>query len=260
MSIHHDVYHYFIELFLVRPGDGREYVYSPVDVNVTLHCAVTSMELSWEVDDLSFYTPFHIHRLHSRGIFQTEAVTSSDGGTTSNVTVFGNLDENNGSRICCQSQRDSVSDIVKECTIIIIYGKKNIVTQYIKCIMIFLEIGPPSPPELVQLQFNVSTLQVNISWTAVTVTGVDQNYTVYFDKEKVETIHSFYFYHQYTSDSKIRCSVYVTAMNGAGESDPSNNVTIPSLPDIGPVTASLSHQVWKSAGGEIMVNVSFKVS
>ena len=111
-----------------------------------------------------------------------------------------------------------------------------------------------------RLQFNVSTLQVNISWTAATVTGVDQNYTVYFDKEKVETIHSIYSYQQNTSDSKIRCSVYITAVNGAGESDPSNNVTIPSLPDIGPVTASLSHQVWKSASGEIMVNVSFKAS
>ena len=48
-------------------------------------------------------------------------------------------------------------------------------------------------------------------------------------------------------------------MNGAGESAPSNNVTIPSLPDIAPVTASLRHQVWKSEG-ETMVNVSFEVS
>ena len=111
-----------------------------------------------------------------------------------------------------------------------------------------------------RLQFNGKALEINISWTAVAVTGVDQNYTIYFDKEKVETIHSFYSYQQNTSDSKIRCSAYVTSVNGAGESDPSNNVTIPSLPDIGPVTASLSHQVWKSAGGEIMVNISFMVS
>ena len=48
-------------------------------------------------------------------------------------------------------------------------------------------------------------------------------------------------------------------MNGAGESDSSNNVTIPSLPDIAPVTDSLRHQVWKS-DGEIMVSVSFEVS
>ena len=48
------------------------------------------------------------------------------------------------------------------------------------------------------------------------------------------------------------------AVNGAGESDPSNNVSIPSLPDIGPVTASLTHQVWKY-DREIRVNVSFEV-
>ena len=105
--------------------------------------------------------------------------------------------------------------------------------------------------------------QVNISWTATPVMGVDQNYTVFFDSEIADTVKAqfnYYIYEQNTADSKIRCSSYVTAVNGAGESDPSNNVTIPSLPDIGPVTASLSHQVWKSAGGEIMVNVSFRVS
>ena len=90
--------------------------------------------------------------------------------------------------------------------------------------------------------------------------GVDQNYTIFFDSQMAESIQPFYVYNQNISDSKIRCSAFVTAVNGAGESDPSNNVTIPSLPDIGPVTASLSHQVWKSAGGEIVVNVSFKVT
>ena len=90
---------------------------------------------------------------------------------------------------------------------------------------------------------------------------VDQNYTTNFELYEVEeTAQNYYLFRQNTSDSEILCSVYVTAVNGAGESDPSNNVTIPSLPDIGPVTASLSHQVWKSAGGEIMINVSFKVS
>ena len=37
------------------------------------------------------------------------------------------------------------------------------------------------------------------------------------------------------------------------------NVSIPSLPDIGPVTASLTHQVRKH-DGEIRVNVPFDVS
>ena len=103
--------------------------------------------------------------------------------------------------------------------------------------------------------------QVNISWKATPLMGVNQNYTILLDNSQVIDItEHYYLYIQNTSDSKIRCIAYVTAVNGAGESDPSNNVTIPSLPDIGPVTASLSHQVWKSAGGEIMVNVSFKVT
>ena len=88
--------------------------------------------------------------------------------------------------------------------------------------------------------------------------GVDQNYTIVFDTyTTVTTVQLYYTFQQNTSD--IKCSVYIIAVNGAGESDPSNNVSIPSLPDIGPVTASLTHQVWKY-DGEIRVNISFQVS
>ena len=88
--------------------------------------------------------------------------------------------------------------------------------------------------------------------------GVNQSYTVTFDSGMlVDTLDRYYVYQQ--SLFAIRCVAYVKAVNGAGESDPSNNVTIPSLPDIEPVTASLTHQVWKS-NGQIMVNVSFEVS
>ena len=100
---------------------------------------------------------------------------------------------------------------------------------------------------------------VNISWTSTNEEGVEQNYTIVFDSHTAETTHLYYIYHQNISDSYVDCSVYVTAVNGAGESDPSNNVTIPSLPDIGPVAASLTHKVWKY-GGEIMIYVSFEVS
>ena len=110
------------------------------------------------------------------------------------------------------------------------------------------------------VQYNVEVSgSFNISWTATTMRGVDQNYFIYMDTLTVKTTKFYYIYHQNTSDSEVVCFAYITAVNGAGVSDPSNNVTIPSLPDIGPVTASLSHQVWKSADGEIMVNVSFKV-
>ena len=71
-----------------------------------------------------------------------------------------------------------------------------------------------------------------------------------------ETTQRYYIYQQNTS--YIKCSAYIIAVNGAGESDPSNNVSIPLLPDIGPVTASLTHQVWKY-DGEIRINVTFEV-
>ena len=51
---------------------------------------------------------------------------------------------------------------------------------------------------------------------------------------------------------------YVVAVSGADGSDPSNNVSIPLLPDIGSVMDSLTHQVWKH-DGKIRVNVSFQV-
>ena len=98
---------------------------------------------------------------------------------------------------------------------------------------------------------------INISWMATTMIGMDQNYMIVLDMYTLETTQLCYIYQQNTSD--IKCSAYVIAVNGAGESDPSNNVSIPSLPDIGPVTASLTHQVWKY-DGEIRVNASFEVS
>ena len=103
---------------------------------------------------------------------------------------------------------------------------------------------------------------INISWIATTMTGVNQSYVIVFDNHIIiKTTHLYHIFHpEITSaDSTANCGLaFVKAVNGAGESDPSNNVSIPSLPDIGPVTASLIHQVWKY-DGEIRVNVSFQV-
>ena len=91
--------------------------------------------------------------------------------------------------------------------------------------------------------------------------GVDQNYTITFDTYVAETTQQTYYVYQ-LNITNVRCGTFlafIKAVNGAGESDPSNNVSIPSLPDIGPVTASLTHQVWKH-NGEIRVNISFDVS
>ena len=120
---------------------------------------------------------------------------------------------------------------------------------------------PTSPEIILSVSFvhNENLSFTIISWTAATMMTVAQNYTLVFDSHTVETTRLYHIYYQKTTNSLIDCIVYVTAVNGAGESDPSNNVTIPSLPDIGPVTDSLTHQVWKS-GCEIMINVSFGVS
>ena len=37
----------------MRPGDGKKFVYSPVDVNATLHCAVNNTIPVWEIDGLA---------------------------------------------------------------------------------------------------------------------------------------------------------------------------------------------------------------
>ena len=107
---------------MVTPGDGNEFVYSPVDVNATLHCTVNNTDLSWDIDTLNFENSVGRLRLHSRGIFQTEPVTSSAGVTTSFVTVLGRVPVNNNSRICCQSVVDNRELHVNHTTLIF-YGK-----------------------------------------------------------------------------------------------------------------------------------------
>ena len=89
---------------------------------------------------------------------------------------------------------------------------------------------------------------------------IHHNYSIVFESRTAKISELYYIYELSTFANKCGLFLaYVTAVNRAGESDPSNNVTIPSLPDIGPSTASLRHQVWKD-NGEIMVNVSFYVS
>ena len=92
------------------------------------------------------------------------------------------------------------------------------------------------------------------------MTGVNQTYIIVFNDYRVEVVNTFY-QKLSPADPSTNCGLflaYVIAVNGAGESDPSDNVSIPSLPDIRPVTESLTHQVWKY-NGEIRVNISFKV-
>ena len=95
------------------------------------------------------------------------------------------------------------------------------------------------------------------------MTGVNQSYIIVFNKHIIKTTYHYHIFYQEitTAYSIANCRLYlafVKAVNGAGESDPSTNVSIPSLPDIGPVTASLTYQVWKY-DGQIRVNISLQV-
>ena len=125
-------------------------------------------------------------------------------------------------------------------------------------------LGRPSPPTQVSIHNAGGVNLINISWTVTTMTGVNQSYIIVFDAHIIKTTYLYHIFHQQITsvDSIVNCGLYlayVEAVNEAGESDPSNNVSIPSLPDIGPVTASLTHQVWKY-DGEIRVNISFEVT
>ena len=108
-------------MFIERPGGGEDFVYSPVDVNATFHCAVNNTILFWDIDMLFFDNAIHGGILNSREIFQSEQVTSSDGVTRSNVTVFGSLMDNNNTRICCQSLVGN--EVYQNCTTLILYGR-----------------------------------------------------------------------------------------------------------------------------------------
>ena len=66
---------------------------------------------------------------------------------------------------------------------------------------------------------------------------------------RINTTERFYTYEDQRITSNVQFLVYVKAVKGAGANDPSNNVSVSSLPDIGP---------WKY-DREIRVNVSIEV-
>ena len=117
------------DLFLVRPGDGEEFVYSPVNVSATLHCAVNNTILVWVIDGLALDSAVERPQLNSRGIFQSGPTTPSDGVTSSSVILFGSRELNNNTRICCQS---FVNELKENCTTLIVYGKVNTFLPFIQ--------------------------------------------------------------------------------------------------------------------------------
>ena len=81
---------------------------------------MNNTNLIWGVNEFNFDSKPTRAALHSRGIFQRMS-TSSDGVTTSVVTVFGNIKVNSNIRVCCRSLVGL--ELLREaCTVLIIYG------------------------------------------------------------------------------------------------------------------------------------------
>ena len=124
--------------------------------------------------------------------------------------------------------------------------------------------GRPLQPSLELPQYLRDSGSVNLSWTANVTEGVDHNYTIVIHNvtstsqgEIFETTTSLH----YMLDKCGELDIHVIAVNGAGQSSPSNTVrvSLPLLPDITPVSQSLKHRVWKE-NGSITLQINFEVS
>ena len=111
-----------VDLYLEEPGGGEEFVYAPVGVSATLHCAVMNTRLIWEVAGLRLDVEDERDILNERNIIRSDPVSSSANNiTTSSVSVFGTLSFRNGTiRICCKSRVEL--EFTESCTTLIIYG------------------------------------------------------------------------------------------------------------------------------------------
>ena len=124
--------------------------------------------------------------------------------------------------------------------------------------------GRPLRPSLELPQYMRDSGSVNLSWTANVTEGVDHNYTIVIHNVTstsqeviIETTTSLHYMFYKCGEFDVQ----VIAVNGAGQSAPSNTVwvSLPLLPDITPVSQSLNHRVWK-VDGRIMVLITFEVS
>ena len=94
--------------------------------------------------------------------------------------------------------------------------------------------------------------------------GVDHNFTIVNYNVTTTTprmvVQETVVLMHYLFDQCGEFDVQVRAVNGAGESEPSDTVrvSLPLLPDTGPVSDSLDHRIWKSSG-QIMVQIQFEV-
>ena len=95
-------------------------VHAPVGHNTTLSCAVSGIELLWEVNGFRFGESSD--ELHERQIFESQLMNSSN-ILTSTLSVFGDS-FNHGAHICCLSRMsESKTSLIMCCTMLSVYCK-----------------------------------------------------------------------------------------------------------------------------------------
>ena len=102
-------------------------MYSPVNVDATIQCAVNSATSIWQIDhDLVFGDDIDRVFLQQRGIRQYRENSTSEGVTASTVIISGNRDINNQTYVCCRTlvMSDNLPMQVMMCTTLILYGKR----------------------------------------------------------------------------------------------------------------------------------------
>ncbi len=172
--------------------------------------------------------------------------------TSSMLTI--NATERNNGTVCV-------------CTAILRTDRGSICTSEVVVIL----YGPPSSPTNLTAREN-GVGSIRISWLSLPIENVSVGFklnTTNLDDTSSESIIISGISQQHyiftpTGGGNTSCDVYtfqITALNGAGASDPSEIITrnLPSLPDISQVEDSLQHSLVNTEDG-IKLNVTFDVS
>ena len=58
----------------MSPGGGRDYTYSPVGVNATLHCKIASNDFTWSINHIEFDRPNERNFLYNRNFHNSNKI------------------------------------------------------------------------------------------------------------------------------------------------------------------------------------------
>ena len=125
-------------------------------------------------------------------------------------------------------------------------------------------LGHPSKPSIEPPHY-MRNGTVKLTWIANMTEGVNHSYTVIIHNVTIPSapfvvVNETIVVPNFLFEQCGEFDVQVKAINRAGESKLSEPVrcSLPLLPDIQPVSDSLSHRVWKT-NSEIMVQIYFEV-